>query len=724
MSAGTEEILLPRTNVLEVKPWKRAFYPTRWQGKAAQKGFPKNWQKDKNIIKAMNALHLLQLTREEHLSRECLSVPIKFVYDSLPNMVKADVNIIKTGKSMFDVFTCDGEDFSSAINGKFLMDDANGGDVPYPPLYLDLRRKPYHFWVVDVGGGQLTRWQLVILHLGRNKAAFEGEDGQVEYDYADEEFGNIESIAVIDPEHGKAGELREAKTLDRFLQVLDALGFKPGPNFSRQKPWIPPCGKIDWSSGLRVFDIFRTSVNRITDSYCYDPRVHDGDNLWKPHSGWFNPDAVRSDMIGMAATMVNRGMHYMTRVAIEPIKSIKFRNGRTVKIQNMMPDRSQVYAFQPKKRKSGKPPVRYSDDVDAENGPGAAGIDHGYDSGTDSAVESDVDAYVDIPEPQAPESSNKTAKVPKAPKAPKASKVPKATKTPKAPSTPKAQKAPKTPKTPQAPKKAPGRKAAGKKAGTKKAVAKGKKKQEAEEDNAESDTDEGPTRHPLSVSDTSSPSFLDLLERYRSSYPDPVKSDHSSASEPEPEPEPESEPDNESDEDYQEKGAKKKGTKKGPKKGPKTPAKKPTKKAGKPAEETSRTRPLSDSEDEDDESEDLPEEAERKRRARILALSEEEMDTEEEAEEERWQRAMQAHLSPENYDTSDNEAGGEREQSATGAISRPPSPSPSSSSSSSSSSSRIPPPAAVSPSSSSSTSATSSSDDDNDGPSAKRRRIF
>ncbi|KAI1641357.1 hypothetical protein F4809DRAFT_654822 [Biscogniauxia mediterranea] len=719
MSAETDEIQLPRTNVLEVKPGKRAFYPTRWQGKATQKGFPKNWQKDKDIITAMNALHLLQLTRDEKLTRECLSVPIKFIYDSLPNMVKMDVNIIKTGKSMFDVFTCDGEDFSSIINGKFLVENANGADVPYPPLYLTLRRKPYHFWVVDVGGGQSTRWQLVILHLGRNKSAFENEDGQVEYDYAKEAFGNIESIAVIDPEHGKVGEGREVKTLDRFLQVLDAMGFKPGPDFSRRKPWIPPCtssfpqasnppqyrGKIDWSSGLRVFDILRASLNRITESYCYNPRVHDGRNLWKPHNGWFNPDAVRSDMIGMAATMVNRGMQYTTRVAIEPVKSIKFRNGRTVPIQNMMPDRSEVYAFQPRKRKSAKPPVRYSDDVDPENGSGVADAEHGYDSGTDGAVESDVDADVDMPEPP----------------------TPKAPKTQKPPKTPKSKGTPKTPKTPKAPKKAPAKKPTGKNVGTKKTVTKGKKKQETEEqDDLEESSDEGHTRGPFSVSNPSSPSFRDLLERHRTSYPDPIKSDPPSPLESD------SEPDNESDEDYQEKVTKK-GTKRGAKKGPKTPAKTPTKKASGPAEVTRRTRPLSDSdeEDEEDDESDLPWEAERKRRARILALSEAEMDTEEEEAEERWQLAMQTynpHLSDDDDENvPDKKTGGKRKQGAKKDLSRPISPSSSSSSSSSSSAfsfSHFPAPTAASASLSSSTSSSSSSSSssDDEQPAAKRRR--
>ncbi|KAI1496352.1 hypothetical protein F5X99DRAFT_424744 [Biscogniauxia marginata] len=366
MASNTEEdLLLPRTNVLEVRPGKRISYPSRWQSKSFDKGLPSDWRTDRRITRSMNALQVLQVTRDQHLLPECISVPVDFIFESLPKMVKLDVNIMKPGKAMFDMFTCNDFDFSCLINDEFMVDIDSNGDYVVPPLYRQFRRKPYHFWAVDVSTGQNPQWQLIILHLQRTKKT--DDDYVVEDEESDDGefnkyFDKIESIAVIDPEYGRAGEARKTRTLDRILQVLDALDIKPvnPPQYDTTE---------HWSSGLRVFEIIRASLNRITESYCRNPRVHDGGYLWRSHSGWFNPDAVRSDMIGMAATVVNRAMDSTTRVVIEPIKDMRYKSGKKVEIQNMMPDRTRVNAFRPNARKPSKPPVQYAEDVSSGSEP-------------------------------------------------------------------------------------------------------------------------------------------------------------------------------------------------------------------------------------------------------------------------------------------------------------------------------------------------------------------
>lgn len=56
--------------------------------------------------------------------------------------------------------------------------------------------------------------------------------------------------------------------------------------------------KEHWSTGLRVFEMIRVWLDRITEAYCKNPYVHDPIKFWEAHPGWFNPDAVRSNMIG------------------------------------------------------------------------------------------------------------------------------------------------------------------------------------------------------------------------------------------------------------------------------------------------------------------------------------------------------------------------------------------------------------------------------------------
>jgi len=56
-----------------------------------------------------------------------------------------------------------------------------------------------------------------------------------------------------------------------------------------------------WSSGLRVFEMMRIWLERMTEFYCYSPGENIGnkETFWvHPHPGWFNADFVRSSMIG------------------------------------------------------------------------------------------------------------------------------------------------------------------------------------------------------------------------------------------------------------------------------------------------------------------------------------------------------------------------------------------------------------------------------------------
>ncbi|GAW11710.1 hypothetical protein ANO14919_010600 [Xylariales sp. No.14919] len=96
--------------------------------------------------------------------------------------------------------------------------------------------------------------------------------------------------------------------------------------------------------------MIRVWLDRISESYCVDPHDLDGARFWEPHPGWFNVDAVRSNMIGMAATMVNRAMEGTTRIAIEPILDGAMQNtvsGRDLQTKTMLPVRRRLCPFVP-----------------------------------------------------------------------------------------------------------------------------------------------------------------------------------------------------------------------------------------------------------------------------------------------------------------------------------------------------------------------------------------
>lgn len=53
-----------------------------------------------------------------------------------------------------------------------------------------------------------------------------------------------------------------------------------------------------WSTGLRVFEMVRIWLERLAELHCIHPHGHDPAKFWAAHTGWFNADAVRSNMIG------------------------------------------------------------------------------------------------------------------------------------------------------------------------------------------------------------------------------------------------------------------------------------------------------------------------------------------------------------------------------------------------------------------------------------------
>ncbi|KAI3324721.1 hypothetical protein HD806DRAFT_543368 [Xylariaceae sp. AK1471] len=189
----------------------------------------------------------------------------------------------------------------------------------------------------------VDRWGLIVLHL----VQFEKPDA----DDSDDEMEGVsphnvlESYAVINPDYGEAARALEDDLAQRLLELLDFCGIDT-THADRKTPWVPP--REYWSSGLRVFEMIRVWVDRLADNYCADPRHHDDVLFWGEQPGWFNPDYVRSNMIGMAASSVNQHMEGTTRIAIEPIidKAIYYWPAdEEIETVTMLPDRTYVRAY-------------------------------------------------------------------------------------------------------------------------------------------------------------------------------------------------------------------------------------------------------------------------------------------------------------------------------------------------------------------------------------------
>ncbi|KAI1827192.1 hypothetical protein F4861DRAFT_536377 [Xylaria intraflava] len=335
----------------------------RWPRSSFLTGPPKlpdRFHNSQLVGECLDALYTLQATRTYYLSPSAMAVPLQFLHNSLPYMVQKDVNIIQP----------DNDDFWRHENWHEYLQNAERLREVREKYHTQLTTRRYQFWPIDLhrrnpdnhnpNDYKGARWGLIVLHM-RN--APDPDNHDEDHDELDAPYNAVHSFAVINPDHGQqARNLEDDITLE-LLHMLPEIGIgvegavQIHPWDTMNAPQLTEDGQEEyWSAGLRVFEIVRVMLDRIAAVYCRNPYSFDEVSFYKGHSGWFNPDAVRAVMIGMAAAMVNRAMNGTTRVAIEPIldKQIKGsrwpNEGEEFSTVTMMPDRTHVGAFDSEQR--------------------------------------------------------------------------------------------------------------------------------------------------------------------------------------------------------------------------------------------------------------------------------------------------------------------------------------------------------------------------------------
>ncbi|KAI2640963.1 hypothetical protein GGS21DRAFT_547305 [Xylaria nigripes] len=357
--AEPAKIDLCRTSVLE--PIDRDItIEKRWPRKNFFGGpppLPPDFMTSDRVASCLDALYLLQSQRQQYVLETGLSVPLQFLHDSLPYMVQCDVDIFESGHC----------GFWTVLNWEDYLDQEEI-DRLKQDYYEDLISRRYHFWPIDLNRVSQEDWDgphwgLIVLHM-RNIQDPKAEPDP-DHDELEAPFNALQSFTVINPDHGEAARFIEEDVVQELLFLLNNWGIKV-EGCLQMEPWVPPRSKRDgmnapqltngdnkeyWSSGLRVFEMIRIMLERIAATYCKIPHSFDEDTFWAAHSGWFNPDAVRSNMIGCAATMVNRAMNSTTRIAIEPILNTQIKANVeqeadvTISTLAMMPNREELGGF-------------------------------------------------------------------------------------------------------------------------------------------------------------------------------------------------------------------------------------------------------------------------------------------------------------------------------------------------------------------------------------------
>ncbi|KAI1752763.1 hypothetical protein F4782DRAFT_530250 [Xylaria castorea] len=372
--AQRHRIAMNRTNVLECLDGKIRIRD-RWSRKDKNRGppdLPAKFRISKIVERCLDSLQVLQSKRTQYLLGETLAVPLQFLHDSLPYMVQQDVNIFQPVERDLWTSPLDQQEVDALTPEVIEFIERHSGA---------LSERRYHFWPVDISQQdpdlQPPHWALIVLHLTHRQV--KGDNLEGPNDPLLGPYNYLDSYAVLTPDHGSMARGSEDAIAVMLQALLPRMGITADNQSTREFIWVAPSTYFAsfrkmlynqvaiqvpdmnapqrtpadleyWSTGLRVFEMIRIWLDRLSELYCINPYGHDPARFWAAHTGWFNADAVRSSMIGMAATMVNRAMNNTTRIAIEPIldDSIQYTpSGATIKTQSMMPNRRRVGAFVP-----------------------------------------------------------------------------------------------------------------------------------------------------------------------------------------------------------------------------------------------------------------------------------------------------------------------------------------------------------------------------------------
>ncbi|KAI0844284.1 hypothetical protein F5Y00DRAFT_274161 [Daldinia vernicosa] len=236
----------------------------------------------------IRGLNQLQASREEWLNGDALDKALKVYHNSLPKLARDLIHIADTSiEGIFGTSTKAFEDILARNYNRFCR---------------SLRRTEYTLWPMNIHG---NHWELGVIRKENPNNENEG-------------WTRIVQVGIIDSwEDTKRGP-RKQFAEGRLKKFLKKNKFTFDRHHRRD---VSTDRQLDmWSCGLRTFWAARHIMDRIVamtrgDTYHYN------ETLWEDMAGWFNPDLVRWEMIGLTAYDAVREMGYRARIAVEVVST-------------------------------------------------------------------------------------------------------------------------------------------------------------------------------------------------------------------------------------------------------------------------------------------------------------------------------------------------------------------------------------------------------------------
>ncbi|KAI1100021.1 hypothetical protein F4804DRAFT_320095 [Jackrogersella minutella] len=243
----------------------------------------------------IRGLNSLQYSREEWLNADAIERALKAYREGLPQEAQDIIHIVDL-----------------SIEGMFHKSENVFEDIlrrPYRRFFESFGRTEYTLWPINVDN---NHWELAIIRKGRR--AGNGKDSG---------FNRVLQVALVDSWRDTSASQRKKMIERRMRRFFESRNFTFASNCQREM-WVP-WQRDDWSCGLRTYRTARQVMDRIVRTL--EDKVTYHERLWAPVSGWFNPDYVRWEMIGLNAYEAVKSMDYNARFAIEIVRDVRDQEG-------------------------------------------------------------------------------------------------------------------------------------------------------------------------------------------------------------------------------------------------------------------------------------------------------------------------------------------------------------------------------------------------------------
>ena len=132
----------------------------------------------------------------------------------------------------------------------------------------------------------------------------------------------VAQLALFDPATDQEATSRGRTIRNQLVAILRDVGKLTFSTDYWRNVWVPEKeNPLDSSDGPRVYWICRETMRRLLDIYETGEWYHE--SLWNDHSGWFQEDTARHEIISAQAWSLVSGMDYRGRLAVEAVNGVR-----------------------------------------------------------------------------------------------------------------------------------------------------------------------------------------------------------------------------------------------------------------------------------------------------------------------------------------------------------------------------------------------------------------